>query len=59
MFHVSTRVPDTYKHVTECWQHCVFIPLAKRPDVTTRKFEKFKERVVPRQRREEGRTKIR
>jgi len=48
-----------YTRDSEGWQHCVVIPLAKRPAWMMGKVEKVKERVVPRQRREKGRTKVR
>jgi len=56
----------THTHTHTChtrdsqgWQHCVVIPLAKHLAGTTGKVEKAKECVVPRQRTEEGRTKVR
>jgi hypothetical protein len=48
------------KHTRDSWgwQLCVFIPLAEHDAGTTKNVEKCKKCVVPRQRTEEGRTKV-
>jgi len=48
-----------HTHDSQCWQHCVVIPVAKHLAGTTGKVEKVKACVVRRQGTEEGRTKVR
>jgi hypothetical protein len=47
-----------HTHDSQVWQHCVVIPLAKRIPGRTGKVDRAKECVVPRQRKEGGRTKL-
>ena len=54
--HAHARV---HTHDSQGWQHCVVIPLAKHLAGMTGKVEKAIECVVPRQRTEGGRTKVR